>query len=511
MKSKEYIPWLFSVLVLFSSCENTYGIETSEGIETAVSVSAGKPSYKPQDQSVLMDGLRDRRQIANMTDYNGVCTISFHDGPTAHILESCFPLVQTYDGLVWSLNGKKTDIPVQMDENGNLHLPELKPGASHWLLDGKEISVPTESYHKFHDKSTTIHLTGLVVFQDRLYVHTSDGTIAAHDIIKDSFYKVPDYWFDHLVEKEREAEAAIEDADGNSCSFVFFTDAHWGRNVKKSPALIRHIHEFTPVTDVLFGGDVITVFYSNPETALKEGLKFQEAFRFLGTDFHCLFGNHDDNSAGSPSNRTLHLSEEQVFSYLQSQMTDVVYGNYYNFYYDKPESKTRIICLDTGRYNLGIFHDHLPETVSFAIEALSSVPADWHIIIASHIWCTSKKQADGTYKQSLMAFANPILRVLDAYNSRMAGVYLYKTRQIPYDFTKAEGRVEFCIGGHTHGNFTTSSEGGIPVVIVISDSFQPPERNTTKEQSVTLVVVDYKNRKLSLSVIGYGTDRIIDL
>ncbi len=192
-------------------------------------------------------------------------------------------------------------------------------------------------------------------------------------------------------------------------------------------------------------------------------------------------------------------------------MTDVVYGNYYNFYYDKPESKTRIICLDTGRYNLGIFHDHLPETVSFAIEALSSVPADWHIIIASHIWCTSKKQADGTYKQSLMAFANPILRVLDAYNSRMAGVYLYKTRQIPYDFTKAEGRVEFCIGGHTHGNFTTSSEGGIPVVIVISDSFQPPERNTTKEQSVTLVVVDYKNRKLTMSVVGSGTDRIIDL
>ena len=511
MKSKEYIPWLFSVLVLFSSCENTYGIETSEGIETAVSVSAGKPSYKPQDQSVLMDGLRDRRQIANMTDYNGVCTISFHDGPTAHILESCFPLVQTYDGLVWSLNGKKTDIPVQMDENGDLHLPELKPGASHWLLDGKEISVPTETYHKFHDKSTTIHLIGLVFFQDRLYVYTSDGTIAAHDIIKDSFYKVPDYWLDHLVEKERKAEAAIEDASGNSCSFVFFTDAHWGRNVKKSPALIRHIVDFTPLEDVVFGGDVITSWFSNKNDALEEGLSFQSSFSFLGPHFLCLYGNHDGNAAGQPLKNELHLSQEEVISYLQSQMTDVTVKDGYNFYVDYPSSKTRLIGLDTGLFNDAVFRSGLPRTVRFAIETLSSVPKDWHIIVASHLWCTTKRQSDGSYLYYLDSYIKPILKVFDDYNAHTGGLYLYNKQVIPYDFSSAGGRIEFCIGGHTHNNHIDYSEGGIPVIIVRADHFLKPDSGTSNEQSVTMIVTDYQNRKINLFVVGRGEDRSIDL
>ena len=78
-KGQSLIPWLFTVLILFSSCENTFGIETGEGSKMAFTVSVGKPSYKPQDQSILMDGLRDRKQIAEMMDYNGVCTISFHD------------------------------------------------------------------------------------------------------------------------------------------------------------------------------------------------------------------------------------------------------------------------------------------------------------------------------------------------------------------------------------------------------------------------------------------------
>ena len=505
MSRKGFIPWLFSVVVLFSSCENTYGIETSEGGETAITISAGKPSLKPQDQSVLMDQLRDKRQIVDVTDYNGVCTISFNGGPSARILESCFPFIQTTDEKVWTINGKKTDIPVRKDEDGKLIVPELKPGAAgHWFLDSKETPVPSTSYLKFDAGCTTAHLSGLLAFQDRLYVYVSDGTVMVHDVIKDSFYLVPDYWFDHLVEKERKAEAAIAEAGGDCNAFVFFTDAHWGRNVKKSPALIRHIHEFTPISDVLFGGDVITLHFSTQDRALEEGYKFQSAFSFLGTDFHCLYGNHDFNS-------TAPLSEEQVYSYLQSQMTDVVYGNYYNFYYDKPESKTRIICLDTGRYYLQTSYDKLPETVSFAVEALSSVPAGWHVIIASHIWCTNKRQADGTYIQSLLSFATQILRVFDAYNARMAGFYTYKKKSVPYDFTKAEGRIEFCIGGHTHGDYTTSSESGIPVVIVISDSFQPPEKNTTREQSVTLAVADYKNRKLVLSVVGQGVERTIDL
>lgn len=512
MSRKGFIPWLFSVVVLFSSCENTYGIETSEGGETAITVSAGKPSLKPQDQSVMMDQLRDKRQIVDVTDYNGVCTISFNGGPSARILESCFPFIQTTDEKAWTINGKKTDIPVRKDEDGKLIVPELKPGAAgRWFLDSKETPVPSTSYQKFDADETAAHLSGLLAFQDRLYVYISDGTIAVHDVIKDSFYLVPDYWFDHLVEKERKAEAAIAEADGDCNAFVFFTDAHWGRNVKKSPALIRHITDYTPIKDVVFGGDVITTQFPTPEAALEEGKRFQSAFSFLGPHLLCLYGNHDGNAAGQPLKKELHLSQEQVMSYLQNQMTDVTYKEGYNFYVDYSSSKTRLIGLDTGIYNDAVFGDGLPNTARFAIESLSSLPEGWHIIIASHLWCSNKVQPDRSYKQVIDSYIKPILKIFDDYNARRAGVYTYKKTNILYNFSKELGKVEFCIGGHVHTGATLASEDGIPVFTVMSDYIPKVEKGTSREQSVTLVVADYKNRKLNLLVVGKGTDRSIDL
>ena len=378
-------------------------------------------------------------------------------------------------------------------------------------MDDFESTVSAFPYLAYQESTDTCHLTGLLEFQDKLYVYLSDGTSESIPIIREGFYRVPDYWLEHLVEKEIMAEAAINEAEGDCHSFVFFTDTHWGKNMKKSPSLIRHIIDFSPFDDVIFGGDVVTTHSTNLVTPMETGKDFQASFSFLGANFHCLYGNHDNNSDSQPNKPEYHLSEEQVFSFLQSQMTDVVYGNYYSFYYDMPESKTRIICLDTGRYYYSQFRDKLPDTVSFAIEALSSVPVGWHVIMASHIWCTSKKQSDGTYIQYLDGYIKPVLKVFDDYNARLAGSYTYNKQTVAYDFTEALGRIEFCIGGHTHGNFTTSSDGGIPVVIVISDYFKTPEQGTNREQSISMVVANYAARKLSLFVVGRGSDRTIDL
>ena len=513
IRGKECIPWLFSILVLFSSCEDTYGIEAVLGTETTISIHVGQAAFSPNDQGVLLEQLQKRLQVSNVSDSDGVCTVSFHGSTSAHILKEYFPFITTTDETVWVINGQKTHIPIRKDENDRLIPPTLDTGETgFWFLDNEEVSVPTDSYLAFHADNASVHLLGLLKYNDKLYVYKSDGTLSGHDIIYDDFYQVPNYWFDHLVEKEMLAEEAVAEADGDCSAFVYFTDAHWGNNTKKSPALIRHIHDFTPFTDVIFGGDLITVNCPSIEAALQFGLEFQSSFSYLGTDFHCVYGNHDDNSAGQPGHKELILSEEQVYSFLQSQMTDVVYGNYYNFYYDKPESKTRIICLDTGRYNNASFRGKLPDTVRFAVESLSTVPEGWHVIVVSHIWCASKKESDGTYSQYVDGYIKPILKVFDDYNSRSPGGYAYKQWMVSYDFTDASGKIEFCIGGHTHGNFTTYSEGGIPVIIVTSDCILPSsKKGTITEQSLTLVVADYKNRKLSLTVVGRTSDRIVNL
>lgn len=500
---------LVGILLVFASCQESFGIENV--FDTLSLKVIGQNAFSPQEQDVLMEEIQNRHQISEANVYNDVLTISFSGGKTIHIRSDYFPLVQADDSNYWRINGKSTDLPIIFDDNKCIILPSLVPGDDQWLLDGSVTGISTESYRDFATNSSSTHLLGILAFQDMLHIYKSDGKVESLPIIKELFYRVPDYWMNHLIEKEKMAENAISEADGDCAYFVFFTDAHWGNNMRKSPALIRHIIDYTPIYDVLFGGDVITSHSSNRITPLETGLDFQESFSFLGTHFHCLYGNHDNNSDSQPAKIDLHLTEEQVYYWLQRQMTDVVYGNYYNFYYDNPANKTRIICLDTGRYYYAQFRDRLPETVRFAIQSLESVPEGWHIIMASHIWCTAQKRPDGTWKQYLDVYTKSILKVFDDYNAHLRGKYTYKKESIPYDFTGSKGHIEFCIGGHTHMENTTSSDGGIPIIITTSDVVKNPQVNTTQEQSVTIVVADYRNKKLNLFAVGRGEDRSIIL
>lgn len=503
-------------LLLFS-CEKTYGIETQfaqSGPQTTITVSVGQTDSVYCEQGVLFDELKARHQIYEVMDYKGVWSIRFKHGRSARFSEQVFPVIKADEAGKWIVSGHPTGISIRKDENGEVTPPALAVGDDgFWTKDGLSTGFPAEEYMTFlrDENWDSPSVAGLLIQEDWLHIYLSDNTVQKHSVIREAFFLVPEYWMDHLVEKEKAFESAIRESGGDDANFVFFTDVHWGKNMQRSPALIRHILDYTPIDDVIFGGDVITTHSTNLVAPMELGRDFQEAFSFLGTRFHCLYGNHDNNSDSQANSPQYHLSEEQVFSWLQSQMTDVVYGGYYNFYYDNPLTRTRIICLDTGRYYYQQFRDKLPDTVSFAVETLSSVPEGWHVIMASHIWCGSKKQSDGTYTQFIEGYITPILKIFDDYNARLSGDYTYKAQTVSYDFSGAGGTIEFCIGGHTHGNFTTASEGGIPVVIVVSDYAKTPEPKTNKEQALVMVVADYANRKLKLFAVGRGQDRQIDL
>lgn len=482
---------------------------------TTISISAGKSAYAPEKQSQLMAQMKTRRQISDVSEYDGVCSVSFQSGSTVHLLEECFPYLRTDDGKYWTINGKETSFPVRLEGDGTLILPKLTAAETgYWLLDDADTGIPADAYRLFSAEQTAEHLSALLEFQGKLFIYVSDGSILTRDILREGFYRVPNYWFDHLVEKEFMVETAIREAEGNYVAFAFFTDAHWGYNFKHSPALLRHITEFTPITNVFFGGDVITDHSTNTSAPFQLGLDFQASYSFLGPHFYCIYGNHDNNSAGQPSKTELHLSEEAVGQYLQGQMTELDKKEGYNFYQDDPESKTRFIGLDTGRYNNASFRLSAPSTARFLIDALSSVPEDWHVIVVSHIWAEYKK-VDNVEMSVLTAFYNTFLNILHDYNARTTGVFTYKKESVAYDFTTGLGHVECCIGGHTHLNSTLLSKDVLPVVIIGKDSmkrtYHKDAEGTVKEQCIALFVIDYNLRRIKLFHVGYGEDEVISL
>lgn len=326
---------------------------------------------------------------------------------------------------------------------------------------------------------------------------------------------VPDYYLSHVCEKEKKINDFIALAEGDCASFIFFTDVHWGNNQKNSPAIINHVSYYTPVDDVVFGGDVITTSFDNPLDAIVLGKSFRESFDTLKCNMYYLYGNHDNNSDGHPDEADRHLTDEQVYNYLQQGMSDCSYGNYFNFYFDRDDSKTRFVCLDTGRYYYPQFRDATIETARYLIEALGSTPEGWRIVLLSHLWCNLNSD-NPIRKPYFSSFMKRILRIADNYNNRSKGVFKNNDESIQYDFTQSNSTVVTCIGGHCHLDAVLYSDGGIPVILTTTDSGRTVNGElstigTIEEQAVSVFVFDFTNNAIEMIRIGRGDDMYVKM
>lgn len=338
--------------------------------------------------------------------------------------------------------------------------------------------------------------------------------IELQELSNSSSVFVPEYYSDHIKQKEEQINDAISLAKDNYASLVFFTDAHWGANHRKSPALINHIIHNTPIDDVVFGGDVITTAFDNPNEAYALGKSFRMAYDTLTCNLYYLYGNHDNNSDVHPNEEDIHLTDEQVYSYLQLGMGDCIYGNYFNFYYDRPASRTRFICLDTGRFYYSKFRISSYDTIQFLINALNETPSGWMIVVLSHFWYDLDQGKPR--KVYLSSFMRSFIAVLDNYNARAEGEFIYQGKSVAYDFSNALSSIICCIGGHCHVDSINYSDGGIPIFITTTDSKQTMNgedstEGTINEQAISVFLFDYQNNIIKLFRIGRGNDIAVNL
>lgn len=464
-------------------------------------------------QRVLCSKLERREQVISARADKDGLIIVFNDKKEFRVSGSSIPII-TAQKQFWLINGINTGIVVRYDSQGRLIVPEVVRGQNgNWLIDNEDTKYPIDNSYYNSISSRDEGIVSVALIKKSLYFFLKDGGVLFASIIDDESFVVPIYYFDHLVQKEKIAETLLKQSVGGHASFVFFTDAHWERNQKHSPSLIKHIIDYTPFNKVFFGGDALTFRQDDPMDALVTGYEFQNAFSFLGSDFYCVIGNHDDNSSGQPNDIEKHLTENQVYSFLQSQMKSV--NNIgYNFFFDDPDNLTRYLCLDTGRLYFNKFRSYSFQTAQFIIEVLKTVPANWHVIVISHIWCNLVNQESGQCKES--SYVRPLIKILEDYNSRSSGVFSFNGNSILYDFRISGGRIDYCIGGHTHADSIVMSEGGIPLIIITSDGQSEvagPQSitRTISEQCVVMVVTDYERRKLHVIHVGRGDDISIDI
>lgn len=306
---------------------------------------------------------------------------------------------------------------------------------------------------------------------------------------------IPSYWLTHLTAKIPSINTAMESAGRNKSAFYFYTDAHRISSANKTPAILRYLYRHTSINKTNNGGDFFEPFATGADN-LATMRNYMADMRGV-SNHHSVIGNHDEDNEALTSNKQMY-----GFYFAWEESNDVVWGGYHYYYIDNKAENTRYIYLDTGKFAVS------NAEMQFVIDALTSVPADWHIVVISHIWYDYEISALPDYVLNLLA-------VFDAYNVRGTGSVTHNGTSFAYDFKDSLGTVEFCIGGHVHADQVHYSTGGIPIIITDTDSLtrkgSAATLGTITEGCIDAVVADYDAKKIKLIRLGRGADRTIDI
>lgn len=286
--------------------------------------------------------------------------------------------------------------------------------------------------------------------------------------------KLPGCYCNYL----RRIENTITSKDSNA-SFIFISDMHWGKNDRLTPLIVKHIINHTGVKRVFTGGDVITHSDESKEAMQSLWDDFNAAFSFAEPYFYQIRGNHDDNSY-QQKNLSAVLCKEEILT-KQTVGNAERFGNGFSFYVEDEEKKTTYLCLDTGKQFLE------EDDYDSIAKVLKLIPPDWHIVVLSHIvveWINFKYQS--------RPYIQRLLDLFDEHNSMNVS------------------KIELILAGHVHNDFYTTTTGGIPIITVGADAYGVACGKYKKslkhydEQCVTIIMLDYENRKCYGTRIGRG-------
>lgn len=309
---------------------------------------------------------------------------------------------------------------------------------------------------------------------------------------------IPSYYDDYLPEKEQRIRENAASAKFNSASYAVISDIHWENNDKQSPALLNHIHRYTPVNRLIMLGDYATTDYSLPKS---EGVwrLFNSLNSYLEKDIgmrrFVAIGNHEYNNPNL-QHPEVEISQPELAGLLLTSQRDITPDSgTASFYFDDEVQKLRFLVTSCSAGST-LF----PPMYRWLFEAMKNVPDGYKFVIVSH----------AGMKPSV---TQPIADAVAAYRSREAYVYDYGSGKKTYDYTTAGAEVIAILAGDTHLD-ETKTYAGLMGIKVTSDARvgaidgYTRTSGTVTEQAFDVMTFDLGNNCIRAVRIGAGFDRI---
>lgn len=308
-----------------------------------------------------------------------------------------------------------------------------------------------------------------------------------------SDYELPDYWSTYMNTKDSEITNQVLSAGANGDSFVFVTDVHWAGNAKKSPALIKHIINKTPVEMCVFGGDILDMPTSH-ESAVDTLSSWRNAVDFA--DIFTIRGNHDGNTEGGDYTNQITDGEFYAMFTKQAEKHTNTNGNLF-YCVDNDSQKIRYIFLDTKHPDSAVMED---SQVNWMKQRVNELESGWNVVVFMHQLFSPKVAATDT--DGILTIDGNGTKVINALNSI-------------YD--SANATIVAIIAGHCHRDYSVVSDKGYPCIATTCDAvygsaywdnvLNNRAKGNTSEQAFDVFTIDTDNRTIKAKRIGAGSDR----
>lgn len=292
---------------------------------------------------------------------------------------------------------------------------------------------------------------------------------------------LPAYYDEPIQTAITNTKASMDTVGMDGDSFIWLSDVHWPNNVKVSWMAINRVMKAIPtLLNVINCGDTM----NSADDGAVSAAEFMRLYMPAKGSLYNLVGNHDRACTNA-----------QIYARLLKHMDGkVTYGGFGYFWFDNTATKTRYICLNT--YGMGSSID--TAQLTWFGEVLEAMPDGYNALVFGHIFMDTPTHT-GYEGAAITTQGTQIAAASDAFNA-----------------SHATKKVFAIFGGHTHFDANIWSEGGIPIIMIDTDSTLACGPNTAtggtiSESCIDVVTCDYTNKVVKCERIGRGESRTITI
>lgn len=364
-------------------------------------------------------------------------------------------------------------------------------------------------------------------FREKGYVHV--GYFPPELSSSDEY---PDYIKEEV---EDSIKKILSYQNTDSVTFAFMTDLHYAPTYNHHIRLTRTLNAYKAIDSavtidkLILGGDL----GANGEKAFAAKAFYDFRMHFYGLDYYPVLGNHDDNTiwdqCTESETTTNYFTHDELYSMLFNHLTksgvEFDKNNRAPYYYcDDKYSKTRYIFLDTtdvpyiienGKLKYGAQHIYAisqKQTDWLCNEALRFSEDGWSVIVSTHT-----AETPTVSQPDEINTLGAIRAILRAYKT---GKNIHESfgdgdfkLDVNADFSNyTRGDFIAVLVGHFHAD-KIDYEDGLPYIFTSNATMYCHGDHIRKDGDKSeilfdVMTVDKRTRKIYITRVGYGEDRI---